>query len=79
VVLQNFLDLLKAEPGSCCDTHVTSSHDGIQDLGMNIVEARDVQEDEDPLLMSPVIKVELEVSPHRCYPHLIVVVRFECS
>jgi hypothetical protein len=62
VILQNCLDLLKAEPGSYSETCVTSSHDGNQVVGMNIEEVRNVQEDEDPLLMSPVIKVEHEVS-----------------
>lgn len=53
VVLQNCMDLLKVEPGSCSEECLTSSHDGNQ-------EVRNVQE-EDPLLMCPVIKAEHEV------------------
>jgi hypothetical protein len=61
VILQNCLDLLKAEPGSYSETCVTS-YDGNQVVGMNTEEVKKVQEDEDPLLMSQVIKVENEVS-----------------
>jgi hypothetical protein len=62
VVLQNCLDSLKAESRLYSDACETASGNGSQVLGMNIVEARNVQEDEDPLLLSPVIKVEHEVS-----------------
>jgi hypothetical protein len=62
VILQNCLDLLKAEPGSYSETCITSSHDRNRVVGMNSEEVRNAQEDEDPLLMSPVIKVENEVS-----------------
>lgn len=53
VVLQNCMDMLKVEPGSCSETRLISPCDGNQ-------EVRNVQE-EDPLLMCPVIKAEHEV------------------
>jgi hypothetical protein len=54
VVLQNCMDLLKVEPGSYSETCLVSSHDGNQ-------EVTSLQE-EDPLLMFPVIKAEHQVS-----------------
>jgi hypothetical protein len=62
VILQTCLNSLKSEPGSYSDTRVMASGDGSHILGMDIVEASNVQEDKDPLLMSSVIKVEHEVS-----------------
>jgi hypothetical protein len=65
MVLQNCMDLLKVEPGSYNETCLTSSHDGSQILSLNVEEVTDVQEEDDPLLIShPVIKAEHEV---RCF------------
>jgi hypothetical protein len=54
VVLQNCMDLLKVEPGSYSETCLISSNDGSQ-------EVTSIQQ-EDPLLMFPVIKAEHRVS-----------------
>jgi hypothetical protein len=63
MVLQNCLDLPKVEPGSYSETCLTSSDDERQILGMNVKEVTNVQEEEDPLLIShPVMKAEHEVS-----------------
>jgi hypothetical protein len=60
MVLQNYVDLLKVEPGSYNETFLTS-HDGSQVHSMN-VEVTNVQDENDPLLISlPVIKAEHEV------------------
>jgi hypothetical protein len=62
LVLQTCMDLLKVEPGSYSETCLTSSHDGSQVLSMNVEKVTNVQEEDDPLLISlPVIKTEHEV------------------
>jgi hypothetical protein len=62
VVLQNCMGFLKAEPGSCSETCLTSSHDDNQVIHIKVEERKDVEE-EDPLLIpfTPV-KAEYEVS-----------------
>jgi hypothetical protein len=59
------MDLLKVEPASYSETYLSSSHDGSQVLSMNVEKVTDVQEEDDPLLISlPVINTEHEV---RCF------------
>jgi hypothetical protein len=66
VVLQDSMDLLKLEPGSCSETRLTSSHDGCEVTGIKFEEVSDVTEEESQEPMtSPVIKDEPEV---RCMP-----------
>ncbi|XP_023719522.1 zinc finger and SCAN domain-containing protein 12 isoform X3 [Cryptotermes secundus] len=58
---ENCMDLLKVEPGSYNETCLTSSHDGSEVLSVNVEEATNVQEEDDPLQISlPVIKAEYE-------------------
>jgi hypothetical protein len=64
LILQNCVDLLKIESGSCSDTCLTS-HDENKGIGMKVEEGLNVagEEEEDPLLipLTP-IKSEYEVS-----------------
>lgn len=53
VVIQNCLNLLKVERGAYSETCLTSSHEGTSEVTN--------AQDEDPLLMFPVIKAEHEV------------------
>ena len=63
VFLQNCIHFLKAAPGSHSDTHVTSSHDGCQLNDIKNEYITDIQEEQDPLLITyPLIKSEHEVS-----------------
>jgi hypothetical protein len=56
------MDFLKGAPGSHSDTCV-SSHDGYQSNNIKVEYIADIQQGEDPLLMThPVIKSEHEVS-----------------
>ena len=66
VVLQNGMDLLKGELGSCSETRVTSTGDGNQVTGTEAERVCVIKEEEDqePTAM-PVIKTEPEVS---CVP-----------
>jgi hypothetical protein len=60
--LQNCVDFLKVAPGSHSDTCVPS-HDGYQLHDIKVEYLADLQQEEDPLLItSPVIKSEHEVS-----------------
>jgi len=62
VFLQNCLDFLKVAPGSHSDTCVPS-YDGYQLNDTKVEYIADIQQAEDPLLItSPVIKSEHEVS-----------------
>ena len=65
LILQNCMDSLKVEPGSCSETYVTSSHVENQVIGIKVEEGSNVveEEEEDPLLIpfTP-IKSEYEVS-----------------
>jgi hypothetical protein len=59
VVLQNYMNLLKVEPGSDSET----CHDGNQVIDVKVEEVMDIQEEEDPVLITfPAIKAEHEVS-----------------
>jgi hypothetical protein len=58
MVLQNYMDSLKAEPGSdsesCCDEN--------QVIDMKVEDVTDTQEDEHPVLItSPLVKAKQEV------------------
>ena len=63
LVLQNRMDLLKGELGSCSKTRVTSTLDGNQVTGIEAVWVTDVKEEEDqePTTV-PEIKTEPTVS-----------------
>jgi len=64
LILQNCMDLLKVEPGSCCDTCLTSSIDENKVIGIKVEEGSNAAGEEvDPLLIpfTP-IKSECEVS-----------------
>lgn len=62
VVLQNYMEILKVEPTSCTETHVTFFGDGNEATDVKIEEVTDLQE-EDPLLVTlPVVPAEHEVS-----------------
>jgi hypothetical protein len=63
VILQDTMGLIQAGPDSCSETCLTSSHDGNQLVGIKVEEVTDIQEEEDPLLITfPVTKAELWVS-----------------
>jgi hypothetical protein len=58
LVSQNCMGFMKVEPGSDSD----SCHDGNQVIDTKAEDVTDVQEDEDPMLITfPVIKAEQEV------------------
>lgn len=60
--LQNCMDFLKVAPGLCSDTCVPS-HDGYQLNDIKVEYIADIQQEEDPLLItSPKIKSEHVVS-----------------
>jgi len=66
LILQNCMDLLKVEPGSCSETYATSSCVENRVIGIKVEEGTNVEEEEeeeDPLLIpfTP-IKSECEVS-----------------
>jgi hypothetical protein len=62
LVLQNCINLQEAVPGSYSETCLTS-HDESQVIDIKVEDAADIQEEEDPLLItSPEIKAEHEVS-----------------
>jgi hypothetical protein len=61
-ILQNCMDLMKVEPGSCSETCLTSSHEN-RVIDIKVEEGSNAEEEEDPLLIpfTP-IKSEYEVS-----------------
>jgi hypothetical protein len=62
LVLQDCIDLLKTEPGSCSETCLSLSHEGIEVTGIKVKEATDITEEGGQELMTcPVIKAEPEV------------------
>jgi hypothetical protein len=62
LVLQNCVDLLKAEPDSCSSSCVTSD-DGSQTIDVKVEEDPDVKEEQDPLAMTfSSVRSEHEVS-----------------
>jgi hypothetical protein len=63
VGLQNCMDILKSEPGSCTGTCQISSDDGDQFVGIKVEDVTDVKEEEDPApATSTGIKTEPAVS-----------------
>jgi hypothetical protein len=63
VVLQNYMDILKSEPGPCTGTCQMSSDEGKQFVGIKVEEVADMREEEDPEpTTSPLIKTESAVS-----------------
>jgi hypothetical protein len=63
MILQDTMGLSQAGPDSCSETSLTSSHDGNQLVSIKVEEGTDIQEEEDPLLITfPVTKAELWVS-----------------
>jgi hypothetical protein len=63
LVLQNTMDLLKGEVGSCSETCVMSAHDGDDVAGIKIERISDMtkEEDQEPTTVA-VIKTESEVN-----------------
>jgi hypothetical protein len=75
VVLQNCMDITKSKPGSSPDTHVMSSDDGNQVVGIKVEEVTDMKREEDPEPeTSALTKTEPAVSCMfvciQCYAHL---------
>ena len=65
--LQNCMDILKSEPGSCIGTFQMSSDDGNQFVGIKVEGVTDVKEEEDPgPAKSTGIKAEHAVSSSVC-------------
>jgi len=63
VVLQNCMDLLNPDHGSCSDSSLTSSHGGNEITGIKVEEVTDVAEEENQESMTPeVLKMEPNVS-----------------
>jgi len=63
VVLQNRMDLLNSEFGSCNETSVMSTHGGNELTGINVKRVTDMTEEEDQEpRTTPVIKTEPKVS-----------------
>jgi hypothetical protein len=63
VILQDSMDLLEVAPGACSEIYDTSSHDGNEIVSIKVEDVPDMQEEEDPLLITfPVVKDEHEVS-----------------
>jgi hypothetical protein len=63
VVLQNCLDILKSEPGSCTATCLMSSDDGSEVVGIKVEGVTDIKLEEDPgQTTSTAVKTEPAVS-----------------
>jgi hypothetical protein len=63
LILQNTMGFSQAGPDSYSETCLTSSRDGSQFVSIKVEEVTDMQEEEDPLLITfPVTKAELWVS-----------------
>jgi hypothetical protein len=61
LVLQDCIDLVKAEPGSCTETCVTSSCERNEVTGIKVEVTDETEEEGQELVTSPVVKAELEV------------------
>jgi hypothetical protein len=84
VISQGTMGLIQAGPDSSSKICLTSSHDGNQVVSIKVEEVTDMQEEEDPLLMTfPVTKAELWVSCKcGCYLALFTSIQnwvFTCS
>jgi len=61
------MHVLKVEPASCCETCLTDTHDGHDaTTDIKIERGTEVEDEEDPLLISSDIKTEPEVSFTDC-------------
>jgi hypothetical protein len=61
LVLQNCMDLVKAEPGSCSKTWLTSSHDENLVIDMKVEEDTDEEEEYPVSMVFAAVKSENEV------------------
>lgn len=77
MVLQNCSNLPEVVPGSYSETFLTSSHDENQVIDIKVEVAKDIEEEEDPLLITfPVTKAEHEVSWMSVYTRFTCVCTF---
>ena len=60
-VLQNCVDCVEGETGSCSETCVMCDADGTQEFGINVEEATDTKSEIPQLVMYPEIKTEREI------------------
>jgi len=61
VVLQNCMDCVEGETGSCSETCVMCAADGTEEVGVKVEEAIDTRGEIPQLVMYPEIKTEREV------------------
>jgi hypothetical protein len=77
VVLQNYMDSQKHQPGLCYETCHTSSGDSNQVIGIKVEEVTSIKEEEGPEPISfPIIKTEHEVSYSSVCPLLYTSYRY---
>ena len=62
MVSQNYVDILRSEPGSCTETCLKSVDDVNQVISIRVKEVIDTEEEEDPLLISPFVKTKHEAN-----------------
>jgi len=60
VVLQNCMDILKSEPGSCIGTCQKSSDDGNHFVGIKVEEVTDIKAEVDP---GPTTSIGIKTEP----------------
>jgi hypothetical protein len=60
VVLQNCMDILKSEPGSCIGTCQKSSDDGNHFVGIKVEEVTDIKAEVDP---GPTASIGIKTEP----------------
>lgn len=78
LILQNCMDSLKVEPGSCSETYATSSYVENRIIGIKVEEGSNVEEEEEDPLLIPFtpLKSECEVSVacvvHRGYMYVCI-------
>jgi len=61
VVLQNCMDCVEGETGSCSETVVTCDVDGTEEVSINVEEAVNIKDEFPEALIFPPIKTEQEV------------------
>jgi hypothetical protein len=73
VVLQNFMDLIKDEPDSGSEAHVTALEDGtvegnikVEESDIKVEETLDIKEENSERITCPTIQAEPEVSVWAC-------------
>jgi len=64
LILQNCMDSLKVEPGSCSETYVTSSHVENQVTDIKVEEGSNVEEEEEDPLLIPFTPIKSEYEIH---------------